>query len=229
MSTIWNIFDPDTDVLRSARNLPHWDQTGALTFVTMRLADSMPKEIVTKWHDEIELRLAEHGFSGRKIEEILADPTVNSKTREDLKRFKRRRWHGHLDDCHGECPLRRPKLAKEVAKSLLHFNKVRYDLERFVVMPNHAHVLVQMRAGYTLRKEFSGIMRFSGRAINALIGKTGRFWQSEPFDHIVRSLNQFRYLQQYIYDNPSKAKLSKGEYVFWKHDVSSDDSESRTT
>jgi len=226
MTTIWNIFDPDTEVLESARNLPHWDQTGALTFVTMRLADSMPKTIVVKWHEEIELWLAEHGLSGRNIEDVLSDPTVDSKLKEDLKRFKRRRWHGHLDDCHGECPLRRPRLAEEVAKSLLHFNGVRYDLERFVVMPNHAHVLIQMHAGHELRKELSGIMRFSGRVINGLTGETGAFWQSEPFDHLVRSPDQFRYLQQYIYDNPKKAKLRTGEYVFWEH---SHDSESRVT
>ena len=41
----WNIFDPDADFKESFRYLPHRDQTGALTFVTFRLGDSMPKQV----------------------------------------------------------------------------------------------------------------------------------------------------------------------------------------
>jgi len=223
---IWNFYDPDAEILESARNLPHLDQTGSLTFVTMRLADSMPKEVVTKWHHEIESWLVENGLANRNIEDILGDPAVHPKRKQELKRFKHRRWHGHLDDCHGACPLRDPKLAEEVGKSLLHFNGMRYDLERFIVMPNHAHVLIQMRSGYELRKEFGGIMRFSGRTINRRMGKAGEFWQSEPFDHIVRSLDQFCYLQTYILENPLKARLREGEFLFWR---CGHDSESRVT
>ena len=67
-------------------------------------------------------------------------------------------------------------------------------------------------------------MRFTGRAINRLMSKTGEFWQSEPFDHIVRNEDQFRYLQNYILENPLKARLREGESLFWCHD-----SESRVT
>ncbi len=219
MGIDWNFYDPDIEVLESSRNLPHRDQTGSLTFVTMRLADSMPKEVVRKWHDEIESWLVAHQLGNRTIEDILCDPTVERQLKQELKRFKRQRWHGHLDDCHGTCPLRDPALAAEVAKSLLHFNGVRYELERFIVMPNHAHVLIQMRTGFELRKQFTSIMRFTGRSINRKLGKSGEFWQSEPFDHIVRSFEQFQYLQRYISDNPTKANLRMGESLFWKCDA----------
>ena len=226
MNIEWNFFDRDADSLVSKRNMPHIDMPGHLTFVTFRLAESMPREVVERWHDEIELWLQEHNLAGRTVEDVLNSGDIDESLKNELRQFKNRKWHGHLDDCHGDCPLRRPRLAEEVAKSLLHFNGVRYDLERFVVMPNHAHVLIQMHAGYQLRKELGGIMRFSGRVINGFTGRSGEFWQSEPFDHLVRSLNQFRYLQQYIYDNPAKAELTKGEYLFWEH---SHDSESRVT
>ena len=231
MQSIWNIYDPDADSALSTRNLPHWDQTGSITFVTMRLADSMPRQVVRRWHDEIDSWLAENGLAGRNAAEIVNNPDTTPEIKRDLKRFKHRRWHGHLDDCHGLCPLRKPNLARMAAESFLHFNGARYDLERFVIMPNHAHLLIQMRSGFDLRKQLSSIMRFSGRKINQILGRTGPFWQSEPFDHIVRSEAQLFYLQNYILDNPQKANLSVDEYLFWQcgQDLTGHDSESRVT
>jgi hypothetical protein len=46
-------------------------------------------------------------------------------------------------------------------------------------------------------------------------GRTGPFWQSEPFYHLVRSAEQFEYLQRYIAENPSKANLKPGEFLYW--------------
>ena len=133
----------------------------------------------------------------------------------ELRKFRQRRWHGHLDDCHGSCVLQDPLTRVHVEKSLLHFDNERYDIERFVVMPNHVHVLIQMRRGTELRKQFTDLMRFSAREINQHLGTSGDLWQSEPFDHIVRSESQFEYLRQYIVDNPKKANLPEGEYTLW--------------
>lgn len=99
----------------------------------------------------------------------------------------------------------------------MHFNDDRYDLERFIIMPNHVHLLVQMRRGFDLRKQCSSWLRFSARHVNEQLRLKGAFWQSEPFDHIVRSEEQFRYLQKYIEENPIKAKIKKGQSLFWKH------------
>ena len=46
------------------------------------------------------------------------------------------RFEALLDNCHGECVLRRPELAKIVGDSLLHFDGERYVMTDFVVMPN---------------------------------------------------------------------------------------------
>lgn len=216
MSVQWNLYDADAEIAKSERNLPHWDQTKSLTFVTMRLADSMPRKVVQKWHHEIEQWLRKQDIKKAAVNEVLTDPAIAPKLKRQLKRFKHRRWHNHLDDCYGTCPLRDPKFAQVVGDSLLYFNGLRFDLERFVIMPNHAHLLIQMRSGFSLRKELAGIMRFNGRRINRLLGKRGNFWQPEPFDHIVRNEKQFAYLQNYILDNPKKAKLIAGEFLFWQ-------------
>ena len=50
--------------------------------------------------------------------------------------------------------------------------------------------------------------------INKAINEQGRFWQGDPFDHLVRSPKQYEYLRRYIKDNPRKAKLAVGEYHY---------------
>ena len=70
---------------------------GHLTFVTFRLADSMPREVVRRWHDEIESWLQEHDLGGRTVEEALGTDGVDESLKNELRRFKNRKWHGHLD------------------------------------------------------------------------------------------------------------------------------------
>ena len=215
MNIEWNFFDRDADSLVSKRNLPHIDMPGHLTFVTFRLADSMPREVVQKWHDEIESWLKEHHLGEQSVEDVLIANDIDESLKNELRQFKNRKWHGHLDECHGACVLRAPQTRKLVEDCLLHFESERYDLERFVIMPNHVHLLIQMRRGFQLRKQLTETMRYSGRHVNALLKQEGEFWQSEPFDHVVRSETQFEYLRRYIADNPQKAGLSNSEYTLW--------------
>jgi hypothetical protein len=74
---------------------------------------------------------------------------------------------------------------------------------------NRCHVRVDLRiVGQSW-------MRYSARLIHARNGGTGGLWQPEPFDHIVRSSEQFAYMQQYIASNPEKACLRRGEFIYW--------------
>ena len=258
LDVTWNCFDPEVAVLVTARNRPHWDQTGALTFVTIRLADSMPKAVVQRWLDEQMEWLRVRGYlppksegrrkgkversgeNGRRLDSESRATSHDSPSRdcslspsrdfsqtldkihtqlpEHLRRaflkFKNQRWHESLDNCHGRCVLRHVENARVVADSLLRFDTERYDIERFVIMPNHVHMLVQMRAGWLLRKQCESWMRFTGRQINTQNLSVGEFW-AEPFDHIVRNEAQFDSFRIYIVENPAKAKLIEGEYLLW--------------
>lgn len=234
---VWRMLDIEAEVDASRRQLPHWDQAGALTFVTFRLADSMPRSVLERWEAEQQdwlarldakqvlkgggVRLGESCNSGQlggslDIAVALQDGNLTEAARRQLLKFRKRRWHHHLDACHGRCLLRDPENARIVADSLLKFDRRRYDLERFVVMPNHVHLLVQMYDGFALRKQCEGWLRFTGRQVNHAVGARGAFWQSEPFDHVVRNEAQFLYLQRYIEENPVKAALAVGQYLFWK-------------
>ena len=97
---------------------------------------------------------------------------------------------------------------------MLFYNEDKYDLDRFVVMPNHVHVIVQFRMGGSLSVVSQSWMRYTARQINAATSASGEFWQPAPFDHIIRSPEQFEYLQQYIFENPKKANLRKGEFLY---------------
>jgi putative transposase len=212
---MFGAFDPKAEIAKTERNLPHWFQPEVATFITFRTADSMPAKVVQRWREELCTWLISHG----------CDPTIAEKNgREqqlprDLQRaymkMRNRGWLDRLDECHGDCVLRRPELAKIVGDSLLHLNGERYDVDSFVVMPNHVHTLVQFRAGTTLAVQTKSWLRFTAGKINTYLDLHGKFWQSEPFDHLVRSASQFEYLQRYIAENPNKAKLGEGEYLYW--------------
>ena len=122
-----------------------------------------------------------------------------------------------LDSCHGECWLRKPELASIVSEALLFFDGQRYRMGDFVVMPNHVHALVAFQDPEQMRKQFDSWLHFTARQINLRIGSSGHFRQQEPFDHLVRSLEQYEYLVQYIADNPRKANLKPGEYLYRKY------------
>jgi REP element-mobilizing transposase RayT len=212
----FGVFDKDGEVAESERYLPHWFQPGVVVFVTFRTEDSMPRSVVAQWQEEQRRWLRDQG-----VEDYLEGPlpdveSLPGSLQKGFRKLRDGRWHWHLDQCHGACVLRMPKLSSIVGDALLHFNGQRYDLDRFVVMPNHVHVLVQFRPPTTCRQQCTSWLRYTARQINQRLKRHNAFWQSEPFDHLLRSIDQFHYLQQYIADNPSKANLRPGEYLFWK-------------
>ena len=62
-------------------------------------------------------------------------------------------------------------------------------------------------------EQFDSWLHYSAYRIHQTIGERGHFWQSEPFDHLVRSSEQYEYLRTYIADNPQKAKLRTGQFL----------------
>ena len=114
--------------------------------------------------------------------------------------------------------MRHPQLAKIVADSLLYFDGERYTMGDFVVMPNHVHLLAAFANADAMTTQFASWLHYTAVQINKLIGKKGHFWQQEPFDHLVRNAEQYEYLRKYIADNPLKARLQPGEYLYYKYD-----------
>jgi putative transposase len=100
-----------------------------------------------------------------------------------------------------------------VATSVQHFDGDRYDLSDFVVMPNHVHLLVAFSDEESMLKQCESWKHFTATRINRALGRRGRFWQQDGFDHLVRSEEHLQYLRRYIAENPVRARLQPGEYI----------------
>ncbi len=126
----------------------------------------------------------------------------------------------HLDRGYGQCVLKQPSLAAVVVEGLLHFDGDRYALSDFVVMPNHVHVLAGLLGESDLLEQCYSWKKNTALRINKALGRRGRFWHEESFDHLVRSEGQFEAVRQYIAENPLKAGLCEGEYLAWRREDS---------
>jgi type I restriction enzyme R subunit len=87
----------------------------------------------------------------------------------------------------------------------------------FVVMPNHIHMLVVFPNDDAMLSQCESWKRFTGRRINKRMSGSGRFWQQDGFDHLVRSEEQFEHFRHYIADNPDKARLQSDEYFLYSN------------
>lgn len=86
----------------------------------------------------------------------------------------------------------------------------------WVVMPDHVHWLVELQRG-TLGGLMGRFKSRSAKAVNALSGREGRFWQSGFYDRAVRREDDIRAIARYIIANPIRAGLVQraGDYPHW--------------
>jgi len=212
------LFDPNAELLIHEHCRPHWSQAGAIVFITFRTHDSIPREVLDRWEHEKRDWLLRNGLA---VEGLHWSQVVLALSEADKVRFNRqfdRCREDFLDTCHGECVLRRPELAQIVADSLLHFDGGRYRMGDFMVMPNHVHLLAAFGTADQLVEQCDSWMHYTAVQINKRLGQKGKFWQQEPFDHLVRSPEQYGYLRDYIRDNPHKANLKPGEYYYRRYE-----------
>ncbi len=167
-----------------SKKLPHFD--GEVTqFITFRLADSLPQGVL----DRLKLQL-EH-----------------DKLSDDSEEY-RQRVEDYLDQGAGECLLRHPEIARIVSETILYEHERSCDLKAWVVMPNHAHLLLRMRADETLGGLMKRIKGVSSRKINQHLGREGSVWQAHSFDRYIRDSEPFIKVVRSSESNPVVARLS---------------------
>lgn len=107
-----------------------------------------------------------------------------------------------------------------VAEKQLFALEARYpyvSIERYVIMPNHIHILLQLTgptAGASPRPTLCEIIgtykSLTTRLCNKLDGTEGRkIFQTSFYEHIVRSEQSYCEICQYIDGNPAKWLLEK--------------------
>lgn len=215
----FRVFDRNEDVFLHERRLPHWAQNGTLAFITFRMWDSMPERVVLRWLAERNLWLLDHGINSNDPNWKSQFEQLEHHVQQEFHRRFSARWHDELDHCHGSCVLKQAELAETVAVSLKHFDGDRYELTDFIIMPNHVNLLAAFADAERMLAQCESWKHFTATQINRQLGRCGRFWQQDGFDHLIRSLEQFERLRKYIADNPEKAGLPRDSALHFAKDL----------
>jgi REP element-mobilizing transposase RayT len=188
-------FIPPTNELnrRSRGRLPHWELDEATYSITFRLRDSLPLPIASSLFREREHTLR---------------TAMNAAERAQADRMFSIRLDSYLDAGHGSCILRDERNAAIVANALRHFDRARYELHAWCVMPNHVHAMIYLARGADLQNVLHSWKSYTAHAIGR-----GVIWQREYFDRIVRDARDFRDTRNYVLNNPAKAGLSNWKWV----------------
>lgn len=106
-----------------------------------------------------------------------------------------------------------PEQTRQIVLESCKFHKdKKYDLYACVVMPDHAHLILQplekmAEQYYSLSEIMHSIKSYSANQINKLLNRTGTVWQDESFDRIVRDKHELMEKMNYIVNNPAKRGL----------------------
>ena len=145
-------------------HLPHFDQPEAVQSITIRLFDSLPQE-----------RLAELERDAERLDDVT----------------RRKQIEAWLDAGYGDCFLSQPKVGAVVEGAFQFFHGQRYWLHAWVLMPNHAHVLIELMAEPTLKDVLHSWKSYTSHAANKVLQRRGSFWQEDYWDRYIRNQRHF--------------------------------------
>jgi REP element-mobilizing transposase RayT len=188
------------------RNLPHFHPEGYPLFITFRLANSIPDEILSKLKQEREYELKK-----------LSTNSSVERYRVEIKHFYR--YDNWLDRCaNGHRWLEQTEVARIVSEKIHSLSGEHYRLLCDCIMPNHVHLLIMPLAmdylrhhGKTAKYPITDTLRLlkgsTARFCNEALKRNGAFWQHESYDHYVRDEDELERVVLYILNNPVKAGL----------------------
>ncbi|MCK9453081.1 MAG: transposase [Bacteroidales bacterium] len=178
-------------------HLPRRNKENLIQFITFRLADSLPQDVL------------------KKIELDIKALTASEK---DIA--KRKRYQKYLDRGYGCCALKHPKMTQTMYNALKHHDGDKYNLLAWSIMPNHVHVLI--KANSNISRILQSWKSFTGRwALKnnetysfSFPKDVFTFWMPDYWDRFIRDSKHFNATVKYILDNPKKAKLPKGSVAY---------------
>ena len=100
-------------------------------------------------------------------------------------------------------------------------------LHAAVVMPDHVHLIFTANRkpdgwNFSLPEILQAVKSRSARAVNAILQRIGPVWQSESFDHMLRSNENLGDKVEYLLMNPVRAGLVQDwkEYAWlWRGEI----------
>ncbi|MEP7323735.1 MAG: transposase [Saprospiraceae bacterium] len=182
------------------KNLPHIHPANSIYFVTFRLEGSVPIIQLQKLNENYELKKSQ--IQNESLE-------IKNKVAHEYKAEKESLLE-QIDD--GPRYLKIPEIAKIVMSQLHLFDRVFYDLVCYCIMSNHVHVLFDTSiqtdlSRVSLDKILKKIKGPTAVKSNRFLGRSGKFWMLESYDHYIRNDKELSNVYDYILNNPVKANL----------------------
>lgn len=179
------------------RNLPHLYFNDGIYFITARLANTIPLDKLKDIH--------------------IQSASINAK---NFSKFKNHflQYDSFLDGFLEEfAVLNKPECA-DIIKNCLHYpDGKEYKLVCYTIMPNHFHLVFELlEKNKGISKIMQSIKGISAIRINKLFNKTGKFWQDESYDRLIRDDIEFYFVVRYVLLNPVKAGLVD-DWKNWEH------------
>jgi len=202
------------------RHLPHWQPRDAVFFITFRLKNSLPYEVIAALREE------------REREKFLLEQLPES------ERGSFAKLDANLDKAEfGPRWLSQPEIA-EVVREAMHYRDGKvFDLHAFCVMSNHVHTIFEPlrksewhsdlphESEYhsDLHKIMQSLKRHTARQANLILGREGAFWQDESYDHVIRDNEEYIRIIHYVLENPVRtgrtSKWDKWRWTYCKPDI----------
>lgn len=182
------------------RNLPHMVQANVLYYVTFRLHDSVPQAQLHEWRPELQ-----------RWHEANPEPHTPAQ-REQVAELGYRRIERWLDRRSGRGVLADARCQQVIVACITKYDGERLWLGDYIIMPNHVHVILQLRDGTGLKELLKSWYGTTTHGINKALGRAGTLWQADPFDHIVRDEAALARIRRYIQGNGQG--LAVGQYLY---------------
>ena len=175
--------------------LPHWEVEGGRYFITVRLADSLPDEVVARLQE---------------IHQTLSTIESASEQFAALQRQYFRTMEKYLDAGTGSCAHCDPRCAQAIVAELAALSEWAVDAPHFAIMPNHWHALLVPRAEcvHSLDQVMKRLKGRTAKQLRRIVGGSGTVWQREWFDRWMRDDSECEKTVAYIRNNPVKAGLA---------------------
>ncbi|MBP2024869.1 REP-associated tyrosine transposase [Peptoniphilus stercorisuis] len=100
------------------------------------------------------------------------------------------------------------EIGKEIENSILFINSNQINVDKYIIMPNHIHIiLILENSEKSIIEIIKNFKKFTSNNIKQNYNK--KLWQKSYFDKIIRSEKQYLALCEYIESNPLKWNLDK--------------------
>jgi len=188
------------------RKLPHIQPDGGTYSITFLLEGSLPRQKVESLKELRKSLMKSANFDGNGV-------SLKDKYQIHKKIFSK--YESILDNPKsGPEWLKERRIAEIVMESIHHRDGIYYDLYAYCIMSNHVHVIFEHIAGSSKKPSshpVSDILRdfkkYTARESNIIINRSGKFWQTESYDHVIRDDDELENQIAYVLRNPVKAGL----------------------